>query len=1111
MTMQALNQYLEDVCVYFYWRKKELLNLNELDQWHEMNEKQKSVENDIADMKRIYEESKHIAKPYEEYFRYHMHEIARLHLLSIQIREELLSTGVSSRTEKKKLNDMKRRAEKALRLSAPVESSDVVEKRHTDGERLRPEKCSRFALVTAAEGSMGMNENRVTTLRGELKQKREEANVLRENFDRKLHSDGGCGVNSEHGEQDFLTSAENSVLEQIKAHESYIKQTSDHIAYLDQLQIDQTSIDSHSNLLVQSLPSPSSQYDATKSTSVTTSIETPTSALLSDVNEVINGRSRSCDDDSMNDVMLTSQSSTLVPESDYASEIEHRKTSFEEHPKSEGAIHHQQDVDATPMKSPHSSVHVQEPVNEMRMSPGEISSAAFRPDVVKMNQHEHMVDANLSVDGTSDESCDISEYNLSQLDETVNTRSVMESFEKLHISAHNDAQKEESHIEHVNSVGLDEAAAFSEGTSKPSQIFHDQASIDQELSPNDHSSPFVLKDSDMQSVKNESHEDNNYSPELSTKMESFVPRLNLDELDTKDLPPEQLRFEQEEGEPLIADNEEQERSEQDEKRTSEEISAHSESKIIEKETTHPDALAPSSKNLPERETSPVDESETDDKSLVLHLPDKDQLIETNNSCEEILGEVPSAVEEYDATVCSDEVEDERVVENNASKVDGNAQSETSEDADSECFFTDAASSHQVSLGSSQDFASMKPQDILNEDDISAGDINSSVLNNTSKRNTPKRFALTVSPLNVASPRSPLATRFATVMPSPSRNRSPRSLNSTPRSPRVTSGRVVSSLGKLLLDQSLNDSLLTMLTAMNEKKRSVAEEEFENSVSFQEQNSAENVLSEISRTDQERIGPQSPPDLLDFTPLDLSGVYSNDESNKLSDMDSIHRVTEEKQRLVGIPDLTCDTPVPKKTQSKTLASVEESNKKYYRDDRDQICSLIREYAGCIWQQFTNGETLCIDATCNKDENEHAASIAYKQMIADECCAVVSRAFARDVRNIWMNHGAAVPPRSQLELENILRDNILNVLCPDCSKPRVKTRWETVCRDAAIKSSAESYYLTKAVMDEVYRDEDRWCDFESTEENIKETLAEEIFTDQISESFSVMANGSVIALK
>lgn len=67
---------------------------------------------------------------------------------------------------------------------------------------------------------------------------------------------------------------------------------------------------------------------------------------------------------------------------------------------------------------------------------------------------------------------------------------------------------------------------------------------------------------------------------------------------------------------------------------------------------------------------------------------------------------------------------------------------------------------------------------------------------------------------------------------------------------------------------------------------------------------------------------------------------------------------------------------------------------------------------------------------------------------------------------------------------------------------KSRWETISRDNDLKFCPEKYALTKLVMDQLYRDQDRWRNFEPIEESIKEEMAADLFREQVAESFAAV---------
>uniref|UniRef100_A0A914SB97 Uncharacterized protein n=1 Tax=Parascaris equorum TaxID=6256 RepID=A0A914SB97_PAREQ len=153
---------------------------------------------------------------------------------------------------------------------------------------------------------------------------------------------------------------------------------------------------------------------------------------------------------------------------------------------------------------------------------------------------------------------------------------------------------------------------------------------------------------------------------------------------------------------------------------------------------------------------------------------------------------------------------------------------------------------------------------------------------------------------------------------------------------------------------------------------------------------------------------------------------------------------------------------------------DEEKEFYCDDPDEVRAVIGEYAERIWSMFTAGEDLQIEVD----------------------------AVERDVRNVWMSHGVPLPPKDIFQLKAILRNEVFTVLYPDSEKAIRKSRWETISRDSDLKLSSGKYALSKLVMDQLYRDQDRWRNFEPIEETIKEEMVADLFREQVAESFTAV---------
>ncbi|VDM40351.1 unnamed protein product [Toxocara canis] len=1315
-TIAALRQYYTDVCVFFYLRKKELMRADKFDEWQQLSKKQRSTENDILDMRRIYERSKRSDKPYvsfallltelpvirevvaehfykDEYLQYHTHETARLHMLSLELREELFAMGQTDKDSIKRLGEARKNTEKILRLTTSGgmrRPKKTLERKEANAHRLRREQHSRMRAAslskdgssfaesdtgsasnasislgnrgpvkllgnTSATGLLGACEDRVNHLRDELRQKREEANVLKESFDRKIQ-----GVDFDHNIRDLSAKAESSVLEQIKAHESYIKQTANHIAILERLETDQLSASSSSN--PRPFLSPSVSQNGPTSLSATTNGTNNSYHLSSSLTHDAVVAELSSSATSWNESSLP-QTSALVSERVYQLSQNLAK-------KSEDLVSEivPGNGDENPMASSVDSIrsvtsnrtlvdsdgtqnsNVVDDITETSIKENtldEVSTGQFvaSPEPEILNENDSLNEnlkwgsaENAFMGSQEAEQSDESEFQdtfeefpipLEPADQIVTK---LEDLKRSQTEIVNEVSAVESKADSEGKIsgaafsthnqetgsgelsGLLEKTASSEGEeikyaieAEPLEIFAEGSSpleitepgVTVDLLENEGGlsvSNTLAEEVAPENVLRPSTEPNNILDSLSSDdLESleelevtvehaeisvhgpFVPKLDLNEIRDSDHDEAyQEVHEAISGRMLSKANVDGEGA------GSGKASVSSERTVVESAITQSQIAPLSLKEVPKTDSlnsvyksaaQPFNSRCTEEmrahESLTAFTA-----VEASVKMPTDLGETEiskSGKTVADSTNVPAEVGEERSATYNAA----------SEGEDSECFFAgDApffagdAPSHE-SLASSRELKiqnmEVEPEQFKNDAsvegtlmeetasgkveatssyDITQWDITSDVqkssislaksdvvidvmestielpkltrtpelvaseINDSAQsitvREKPKRFALSVSPLS-NSPRSPLTTRFVTTMPS--QNRSPRSLPSTPRSPRK-GARVASPLGKLLLEESLNDSLAAMLSVAEAKRSSLGRV---GRYSLSEEQNILNAELETKEMEGKSISKQwpdnswlgdttydlnsipEPKSLFNITPLDLSEMSASEEAKP--ETDAFESVVQRNQPPFGLPDLTVDTPVPKQNVSRMPLLADDLQKKFYSGNADDVRAIIAEYGERIWLMFNEGQELRIDVEENS-VREHSARVAYKQMLADECCAVARKAFKRDLRSVWLNFGTAPPPKDVIELKAILRRDVFSVLYPDSSKAKAKSRWEVVCRDETLKSSSEMCALTKLVMDQLYRDQDRWRDFEPIEERIKEEMANDILKQQMTESFNAI---------
>ncbi|KHN84631.1 hypothetical protein Tcan_06726 [Toxocara canis] len=1303
-TIAALRQYYTDVCVFFYLRKKELMRADKFDEWQQLSKKQRSTENDILDMRRIYERSKRSDKPYDEYLQYHTHETARLHMLSLELREELFAMGQTDKDSIKRLGEARKNTEKILRLTTSGgmrRPKKTLERKEANAHRLRREQHSRMRAAslskdgssfaesdtgsasnasislgnrgpvkllgnTSATGLLGACEDRVNHLRDELRQKREEANVLKESFDRKIQ-----GVDFDHNIRDLSAKAESSVLEQIKAHESYIKQTANHIAILERLETDQLSASSSSN--PRPFLSPSVSQNGPTSLSATTNGTNNSYHLSSSLTHDAVVAELSSSATSWNESSLP-QTSALVSERVYQLSQNLAK-------KSEDLVSEivPGNGDENPMASSVDSIrsvtsnrtlvdsdgtqnsNVVDDITETSIKENtldEVSTGQFvaSPEPEILNENDSLNEnlkwgsaENAFMGSQEAEQSDESEFQdtfeefpipLEPADQIVTK---LEDLKRSQTEIVNEVSAVESKADSEGKIsgaafsthnqetgsgelsGLLEKTASSEGEeikyaieAEPLEIFAEGSSpleitepgVTVDLLENEGGlsvSNTLAEEMAPENVLRPSTEPNNILDSLSSDdLESleelevtvehaeisvhgpFVPKLDLNEIRDSDHDEAyQEVHEAISGRMLSKANVDGEGA------GSGKASVSSERTVVESAITQSQIAPLSLKEVPKTDSlnsvyksvaQPFNSRCTEEmrahESLTAFTA-----VEASVKMPTDLGETEiskSGKTVADSTNVPAEVGEERSATYNAA----------SEGEDSECFFAGDAPSHE-SLASSRELKiqnmEVEPEQFKNDAsvegtlmeetaswkveatssyDITQWDITSDVqkssislaksdvvidamestielpkltrtpelvaseINDSAQsitrrlsygkertqseescsvvREKPKRFALSVSPLS-NSPRSPLTTRFVTTMPS--QNRSPRSLPSTPRSPRK-GARVASPLGKLLLEESLNDSLAAMLSVAEAKRSSLGRV---GRYSLSEEQNILNAELETKEMEGKSISKQwpdnswlgdttydlnsipEPKSLFNITPLDLSEMSASEEAKP--ETDAFESVVQRNQPPFGLPDLTVDTPVPKQNVSRMPLLVDDLQKKFYSGNADDVRAIIAEYGERIWLMFNEGQELRIDVEENS-VREHSARVAYKQMLADECCAVARKAFKRDLRSVWLNFGTAPPPKDVIELKAILRRDVFSVLYPDSSKAKAKSRWEVVCRDETLKSSSEMCALTKLVMDQLYRDQDRWRDFEPIEERIKEEMANDILKQQMTESFNAI---------
>uniref|UniRef100_A0A9J2P4I0 Uncharacterized protein n=1 Tax=Ascaris lumbricoides TaxID=6252 RepID=A0A9J2P4I0_ASCLU len=1295
-TIAALRQYYCDLCVFYHMREKELMNANKFVELEKLVEERRLKESGCFDLKRTYENSKGWDISYDEYFKYHTHETARLHLLSLKLRDRLRWSGKINEESAKQLDETKRKTEKVLRLTATgviKPPSSVCERKEVEQRRLRRERLSRtrggslskdvsslgdgelssisdvnvsltnrgpvklLGKIAHAEvhpcGSFETGEDRVNMLRNELKQKREEALVLRESFDRRVR-DGG----TDHSIRDLSVKAENSVLEQIKAHESYIQETANHIAYLEKLEVEQLSVSTTSNNTHQSGFSLNTENDAVSPPTTETA---SMSHLLSAACDVIaDGEHKSSPSRNSSS---SSRTSTLVPDSPSAlHELDLQNQDVNLQFPISRFISPQKRMNQ-PASTSLDSEHLQ-PSDRMPVSVGGTVDAKRADRLMEMSASKGGTPKRASFSESPDASSHLKRVD--ELKGSLEGSSVKNAFmtsqeaEESDEDGYQDTFEELPLLEPANSstdghdnVGMNrilphvllpegplETVVEIAGQGRVNEERVDQMEDSMNLSDldrqegsqeSDHCNPpnerAITEVTDI-GVKKLSQPRSAQNGTTLTSSDGAVNSDAADVMEEKDLPGDILRISGEPGsvldsltnDDLECFDELEVAGEQEETSARKpsvpkldlngiddsdqgEASAYAEDVVSDRKARGEDSSADEIASGRTSSERTVVESEVTQPFVMSSLkhPDADSLA----FCGTTTGPPDSIAPEEEVSkdiskdligVCTvdgsaDMRHDEILLEETKmavattgvpTELDERSDSQsTSDDVDSECFFTDVAPSpelpafnheaeseelrqsgsdkatllHEITLEASdqlidgdvtergscavteQNVNSLAKFDVgINAEDkllilARSPELVTDVLNDSAMsftrppsfekertqseesgshsviREKRKRFSLSLSPLS--SPRSPLISRFATTMPPHSRT--PRTPASTSQSPRKDV-RMASSLGKFLMDESLNDSLSTMLSIMAERRTSLdgANASFVESISAnaeldanqtEKKATVRNSWLEHSWMDDATYDLNNiaePKNLFNVTPLDLSEMNADEETKsevEVTDPTSLGN------RPLVLPDITCDTPLPKRYIKRTSDIVDDTQKRFYCDDPDEVRAVIGEYAERVWSMFSAGENLQIEVDAT-EVGEHPARTAHRQMIADACCAIAQRTFQRDLHNVWMSHGVPLPPQDIFELKATLRTEVFNVLYPDSEKSMRKSRWETISRDNDLKFCPEKYALTKLVMDQLYRDQDRWRNFEPIEESIKEEMAADLFREQVAESFAAV---------
>uniref|UniRef100_A0A915AA88 Uncharacterized protein n=1 Tax=Parascaris univalens TaxID=6257 RepID=A0A915AA88_PARUN len=1291
-TIAALRQYYCDLCVFYYMREKELMGANKFVELEKLVKERKLKESACLDLKRTYENSSGWDISYDEYFKYHTHETARLHMLSLKLRDRLRCSGRVSEESAKQLEETKRRTEKVLRLTATgviKPPPSVCERKEVEQRRLRRERLSRtrggnlskgessladgdlsstsdvsisftnrgpvrlLGKVAHTEvhlcGSFERGEDRVNMLRNELKQKREEALVLRECFDRRIRDEG-----NDRSIRDLSVRAENSVLEQIKAHESYIQETANHIAYLEELEVEQRSISTATKSTHQSGRAFHTENDAVSPRA--NEVVVISHLLPATCNVVTVGEHKSSPS---HNGSSSSRTSTLVPDSPPALhelDLQNQEVSLRfpisrfispqkgANQPSSTSLDSEQRSDHAPF-SVGGTPTTKRADGSMEVSAGKDCTPKRAIFSESPDASSHLKRAG-EVKGSSEGSSVKKAFMTTQEVEESDEDGYQDTFEELPL-----LEPANSSREGHDTVGMDRISPhvlFLERSSETVVEVADHGRVNEEkvdqmedamdlsdlnreggfqesdhLNPPNETTATEVTDIDVKKLTQPS------SAQNGTKLTSLDRTVNSDAanvMEEKDLAGDILRISSEldsvidslPNDDLECLDELEVAGEQEEVSARKpsvpkldlngidgsdqcEAPTYVQDVVSERKASDEDSSVDESdggKKSSERTVVESEETQAVVMSFLKHNPDVDSLA----FCGTTTGPPDSIVPEEKVSeeiskdligVCT--VDDSADVHHGETLLKetkvavaatglpaelDDSQS-TADDVDSECFFTDVAPSPEVpAINHEADFEEFEQSDrdkaaLLGEIALEANDhqvdgdvtergncavtdqnVNSladfgvwtntedklvnlarspelvtDVLNDSAMiftrppsfgkertqseesashsaiREKRKRFSLSLSPLS--SPRSPLISRFATTMPHHSRT--PRTPASTSQSPRKEV-RIASSLGKFLMDESLNDSLSTMLSIMAERRTSLDGA----NASLVEGISANTEL-DASQTEKKATGRNSwlehswmndatydlnsitePKNLFNVTPLDLSGVNVDEE--KESDL-AVADPNFPVNRALVLSDLTCDTPLPKSYMRRISDTVDDIQERFYCDDPDEVRAVIGEYAERIWSMFTAGEDLQIEVDA-VEVGEHPARIAHRQMIADACCAVAGKTFERDVRNVWMSHGVPLPPKDIFQLKAILRNEVFTVLYPDSEKAIRKSRWETISRDSDLKLSSGKYALSKLVMDQLYRDQDRWRNFEPIEETIKEEMVADLFREQVAESFTAV---------